>query len=76
MEYKVPPKEMLLLFSIGTFLTNYDVISRKLKHVLIHENNQYATQSRENESRVHFLCTPVYEKEQKWGQSKSMETAP
>ena len=26
----VPPKEMLLLFSIGTFLTNYDVTCRKL----------------------------------------------
>ena len=30
MEYKVPPKEMLLLFSIGIFLTNYDDICRKL----------------------------------------------
>ena len=26
----VPPMEMLLSFSIGTFLTNYDVINRKL----------------------------------------------
>ena len=27
--YIVPPKEMLLLLSIGTFLTNYDITSRK-----------------------------------------------
>ena len=27
----VPPKDMLLLLSIGTFLNNDDVISRKLK---------------------------------------------
>ena len=27
---KVPPKEMLLTFSIGTILANYDIINRKL----------------------------------------------
>ena len=27
----VPPKEMLLSFSIGTFLSNYDVTNRKHK---------------------------------------------
>ena len=32
----VPPKEMLLLFSIATFLTNYEVIVRKLYMVVIH----------------------------------------
>ena len=29
----VPPKEMLLLFSIGTFLTNYDVTIRNIRKV-------------------------------------------
>ena len=32
----VPPKEMLLSFSIGTFLTYYDVTCRKLLNVLIY----------------------------------------
>ena len=32
----VPPKEMLLLFAIGTFLTKYDVKKRKLKKDLLY----------------------------------------
>ena len=39
----VPPKEMLLSFSIGTFLTKYDVINRKFNTFLytsLYENEQ------------------------------------
>ena len=37
----VRPQEILLLsFSIGTFLTNYDVICRKVKHFVTDENEQ------------------------------------
>ena len=36
----VPPKEMLLLFSIGTFLTNYDVTNRK-HHINLIVSNIY-----------------------------------
>ena len=41
--FVVPPKEMLLLLSIGTFLTNYVVINRKLQsslHTPLYKNEQ------------------------------------
>ena len=46
----VRPKEMLLLFSIRTFLTNYDVTSRKLRRFVIHSTVRKRTKKRENKS--------------------------
>ena len=55
-EIIVPPKEMLLSFSSGTFLTNYDVIIRKLKYVLIHSTVQKRATKAQNKSidTTHF----------------------
>ena len=39
----VPPKEMLLSFSIGTFLTNYDITDRKLYYTLFYSIVQKQT---------------------------------
>ena len=35
-KFKAPPKEMSLSFSIGAFLTNYDVTNRKQQKALIY----------------------------------------
>ena len=39
----VPPKEKLLSFSIGNFLTYYDVTNRKLQYILTHSIVQKQT---------------------------------
>ena len=46
---RVLPEEMLLSFSIENFLTNYDVISRKLEHVI---NTLQCTKTNKKEGRI------------------------
>ena len=43
--FLVPPKEMLVSLSIGTFLTNYDIY-RKLQKPLIHSSVRKQTKKR------------------------------
>ena len=64
----VQPQETLLSFSIGTFLLNYDVFCRKLKHGL------HCAKANKNEGKIsqwRLLCTrqlwcPIF----KWLQQK------
>ena len=55
----VPPKEMLHSFSIGTFMTYFDVTDRKPYYTLIYsivqKNNLGANNSMKNTKRVTFL---------------------
>ena len=56
-----PPIEIVLLFSIGTFLTNYDITDRKLYYTLIQSIVQKQTiweQNNSMETTEHLLLEP------------------
>ena len=59
----VPLKEILSLFSIGTFLTNYDNISRKLKCVLI---SSIVQKWQKGSQKKPMETTDRWKRQQKW----------
>ena len=49
-KFKAPPKEMLLSFFIGTFLTNYDITNKKQQKALIYSIGGKTTFQSRNKS--------------------------